>query len=227
MERGRALLRTSIGLKITMALSGLVWVGFVIGHMLGNLKVYQGRAAFNHYAEGLRVFGDPFLGEGQALWIARVVLIVALVLHVWSALRLARMSRAARDVGYRKRQAIEFNRASRTMRWGGVALLAFLVYHILHFTTGDAHHDFVAGDAYHNFVAGFQIWWVAAIYAVAMVALGLHLYHGTWSAMQTLGFGDGQRHELRWHRRLALGVALVVVLGNLSFPVAVLTGIVS
>ncbi|MFW6089752.1 MAG: succinate dehydrogenase cytochrome b subunit [Gemmatimonadota bacterium] len=227
MERGRALFRTTIGLKITMALSGIVWVGFVIGHMLGNLKVYQGADAFNHYAEGLRVFGDPFLGREQGLWIARIVLIAALVLHVWSAWKLSRRSQSARDVKYRRREAIEFSRASRTMRWGGVALLGFLVYHILHFTTGTLHHDFVHGDAYHNFVAGFQLWYVAAIYAIAMVALGLHLYHGTWSAFQTLGLGDGRDHGKRWHRQLALAVALVVVLGNLSFPVAVLTGLVS
>lgn len=227
MERGKTLWRTTIGLKITMALSGIVWVGFVIGHMLGNLKVYQGAEAFNHYAEGLRVFGDPFLGRGQALWIARIVLIVALALHVWSAWHLARRSRAAREVGYRKREAIEFSRASRTMRWGGVALLAFLVYHILHLTLGTVHPDFVPGDAYHNFVAGFQSLPVAGVYGVAMIALGLHLYHGVWSAFQTLGAGDGEQHEQRWHRGLAGAVALVVALGNLSFPVAVLTGIVS
>jgi succinate dehydrogenase / fumarate reductase cytochrome b subunit len=227
MERGRALFRTTIGLKITMALSGVVWVGFVIGHMLGNLKVYQGSEAFNHYAEGLRVFGDPFLGREQALWIARIVLIFALALHVWSAWELSRRSHAARDVKYRKREAIEFSRASRTMRWGGVALLAFIVYHILHFTLGTVHQDFVPGDAYHNLVTGFQLWPVSAFYMAAMVALGLHLYHGVWSAFQTLGFGDGQDHGRRWHRRLALAVALVVVLGNLSFPVAVLTGFVS
>lgn len=227
MERGKTLWRTTIGLKITMALSGIVWVGFVIGHMLGNLKVYQGAEAFNHYAEGLRVFGDPFLGHGQALWVARIVLIVALALHVWSAWRLARRSRAAREVGYRKREAIEFSRASRTMRWGGVAVLAFLVYHILHLTLGTVHPDFVPGDAYHNFVAGFQSLPVAGVYGVAMIALGLHLYHGVWSAFQTLGAGDGEQHEQGWHRGLAGVVALVVALGNLSFPVAVLTGIVS
>jgi succinate dehydrogenase / fumarate reductase cytochrome b subunit len=227
MQRSTSLFRTTIGLKITMAVSGIVWVGFVIGHMLGNLKVYLGRAAFNHYAEGLRVFGEPFLPREGALWIARVVLIVALVLHVWSAWKLTRRSHAARDVGYRKHEAIVFNRASRTMRWGGVALLLFIVYHILHLTLGVVHPDFVPGDAYHNFVAGFQLWPVSAIYMFAMLALGLHLYHGVWSGLQTLGWGDGQEHQHRWHRGLALLIALVVMLGNLSFPVAVLAGIVS
>ena len=227
MDRGRVLFRTTIGLKITMALSGIVWIAYVIGHMIGNLKIFQGREVFNHYAEGLRGFGDPFLGSGQALWIARIILIVALVLHVWSAWKLTRVSRAARDVGYRKREAIEFSRASRTMRWGGVALLAFIAYHILHLTLGWAHHDFVHGDPYHNFVAGFRLWPVSVIYLAAMIALALHLYHGTWSALQTLGLGDGQHHEKTWHRRVALVIAVAVAGINALFPVAVLAGIVS
>lgn len=227
MERSKGLFHTTIGLKITMAVTGAVWVAYVIGHMLGNLKIYQGREAFNHYAEGLRVFGEPFLGDMQALWAARIVLIVSLLLHVWAAWKLARLSHAARDVGYRKRTSIEFSRASRTMRWGGVTLLLFTIYHILHLTLGTVHHDFVSGDAYHNFVAGFQLWPVSAFYILSMVALGLHLYHGVWSGFQTLGFGDGQEHEKGWHRGVALAIALVVMLGNLSFPVAVLAGIVS
>lgn len=225
MGRSAALFRTSIGLKITMALSGIVFVGFVIGHMFGNLKVYQGAEVFNHYAEGLREFGDPFLQYGQALWIARAVLIVALAAHVWSAVRLTRLSLAARDERYRRLEALEFSRASRSMRWGGVALLAFIAYHLLHLTFGTVHPDFIAGDAYHNLVSGFQSAPVAGVYAAAMIALGLHLYHGVWSAFQTLGV-TGPRIN-RWRRPLALGIALIVVGGNLSFPVAVLTGFVS
>lgn len=224
MGRSVALFRTSIGLKITMALSGIVFVGFVIGHMFGNLKVYQGAEVFNHYAEGLREFGDPFLQYGQFLWIARAVLLVALVAHVWSAARLTRQSRAARDEGYRKLDALEFSRTSRSMRWGGVALFAFVVYHLLHLTFGSVHPDFVAGDAYHNLVVGFQSAPVSGVYAVAMIALGLHLYHGVWSAFQTLGI-NGPRIN-RWRRPLALVIALIVAFGNLSFPVAVLTGLV-
>ncbi|MGI9037351.1 MAG: succinate dehydrogenase cytochrome b subunit [Gemmatimonadota bacterium] len=225
MQRSRGLFRTSIGLKITMAVTGIVWVGFVIGHMLGNLKVYQGRDAFNHYADGLRVFGAPFLLDSQALWVARAVLLLALVLHVWSALLLTRQSHAARHVSYRKRESIEFSRASRTMRWGGVALLLFIVYHILHLTLGVVHPDFVPGDPYHNFVAAFASVPVSLFYVAAMIALALHLYHGIWSSFQTLGVTDVRVN--RWRRPLALSVALVVLVGNLSFPVAVLTGIVS
>lgn len=223
MGRSVALFRTSIGLKITMAGSGIVFVGFVIGHMLGNLKVYLGAEVFNHYAEGLREFGGPFLGHGQALWIARAFLIAALMLHVWSALRLTRQNHAARDERYRKRESLEFSRSSRSMRWGGVALFAFIVYHLLHLTFGTVHPDFITGDAYHNLVAGFQSAPVSGIYVVAMIALGLHLYHGVWSAFQTLGI-SGPRVN-RWRRPLALGIALIVVAGNLSFPVFVLTGI--
>ena len=225
MGRSGALLRTSIGLKITMAVSGIVFVGFVIGHMLGNLKVYQGADAFNHYAEGLREFGGPFLGHGQALWIARIVLILALVLHVWSSVKLIRQSRGARSVGYEKREPMEFSRASRSMRWGGFALLAFVVFHLLHLTFGIVHPDFIVGDGYHNFVACFQSYPVAAVSVLAMIALGLHLYHGVWSAFQTLGIaGPGIN---RWRRPLAASIAFVVVSGNLSFPIAVLIGIVA
>jgi len=225
MGSSAALFRTSIGLKITMAISGIVFVGFVIGHMLGNLKAYLGAETFNHYAEGLREFGGPFLGYGQFLWIARAVLIFALGMHVWSALKLTRQSHAARDEGYRKRESMEFSRSSRSMRWGGVALLTFIVYHLLHLTFGSLHPDFIAGDAYHNLVSGFQSAPVSGVYMLAILALGLHLYHGIWSAFQTLGI-SGPRVN-RWRRPLALGISLLVVAGNLSFPVSVLTGILA
>lgn len=225
MGRNAALFRTSIGLKIMMAVSGIVFVGFVIGHMLGNLKVYLGAEVFNHYADGLREFGAPFLGYGQFLWIARAVLIVSLVVHVWSALKLTRQSHAARDEGYRKRESMEFSRSSRSMRWGGVALLIFVIYHLLHLTFGTVHPNFVHGDAYHNLVSGFQSLPVSVVYMLAVIALGLHLYHGIWSAFQTLGICGP--HVNRWRRPLALGVAVVVVMGNLSFPVSVLTGILT
>ncbi|MFQ5747793.1 MAG: succinate dehydrogenase cytochrome b subunit [Gemmatimonadota bacterium] len=216
--------RTTVGRKVAMAVSGAFFVLFVIGHMLGNMKVYMGPAAFNGYAEGLREFGHPFLARGQFLWIARVLLLASLGVHALAALQLTRVSRAARSVRYRKHEAIEFSYASRTMRWGGVLLLAFVVYHLMHFTWGNAHPDFVPGDAYHNFVTGFQVWPVSVAYMLAMVVLGLHLYHGIWSSFQTFGLNGGRFNRIR--RPLAAGVALVVALGNLSFPVAVLAGIV-
>jgi succinate dehydrogenase / fumarate reductase cytochrome b subunit len=207
-----------------MAVSGAVFVLFVIFHMFGNLKVYLGREAFNHYAEGLREFGDPFLGYEWSLWVFRAALIAALLIHVVAAWQTSRQSWAARGHKYRKKENLVFHYASRTMRWGGVVLFLFITYHILHLTTGTLHPDFVPGDAYHNFVAGFRSLPVSAVYAVAMIALGFHLYHGTWSAFQTLGW-DGPRIK-KWREPIALGVALIVVLANLSFPVAVLTGII-
>ncbi len=224
MRRVYSVYSTSVGKKLTMAVSGAVFVLFVIFHMFGNLKVYLGREAFNHYAEGLREFGDPFLGYEWSLWVFRAALIAALLIHVVAAWQTSRQSWAARGHKYRKKENLVFHYASRTMRWGGVVLFLFITYHILHLTTGTLHPDFVPGDAYHNFVAGFRSLPVSAVYAVAMIALGFHLYHGTWSAFQTLGW-DGPRIK-KWREPIALGVALIVVLANLSFPVAVLTGII-
>jgi succinate dehydrogenase / fumarate reductase cytochrome b subunit len=223
MRRVYSLYSTSVGKKYTMAVSGAIFVLFVIVHMFGNLKVYLGPEAFNHYAEGLREFGEPFLGREWFLWAFRGALILFLLVHTVAAWQTSRQSWAARGEKYRKKDKLVFHYASRTMRWGGVALLLFVVYHILHLTTGTLHPDFIAGDAYHNFVTGFRSIPVVAVYSLAMLALGLHLYHGTWSAFQTLGL-DGPRIN-RWREPLALGVALVVVVVNLSFPVAVYTGI--
>ena len=217
----QSFLRSSLGLKIVMALTGIVLFGFVIGHMIGNLQVYLGPEVFNHYAELLRE-----LGHGMALWIARAGLLVAVGLHIWSAWRLTLMNSAARPVGYREVERRESTYASRTMRWSGVILLLFIVYHLLHFTIGvhAVHPQFVPGDAYHNFVTGFQNPLVSGFYVLAMLALGLHLYHGAWSFMQTLGLSHPRYDHLRY--AFAALVTLVILAGNISFPVAVLTGFV-
>jgi succinate dehydrogenase / fumarate reductase, cytochrome b subunit len=224
MQRAVGLTDSSVGKKILMAITGTVLLLFVIGHMVGNLKVYQGPVAFNEYAEGLRGFGAPLLGHGQVLWIVRLVLLAAVLIHIWAAFSLTRMSRAARSVGYRKYESLAFSYASRTMFWGGIIVLVFIVYHILHLTLGTVHAGFVPGDAYHNFVAGFRVWPVSLFYIAAMIPLGLHIYHGLWSALQTLG-ANNPRYN-RYRRPVALGIALIVVIGNISFPLAVLTGIV-
>ena len=214
-------LRSSLGLKIVMALTGVILFGFVIGHMIGNLQVYLGPEAFNAYAAGLRA-----LGHGTLLWIARAGLIVAVALHIWSAWRLTVMNSAARPVGYREVERRESSYASRTMRWSGVILLLFIVYHLMHFTFGvhAVHPHFVHGDAYHNFVTGFQNPLVSGFYVLAMLALGLHLYHGAWSFMQTLGLSHPRYNRLRY--AFAGFITLVILAGNISFPVAVLTGFV-
>jgi len=199
-----------------MAGSGAVLFGFVVAHMVGNLQVYLGPHALNAYAEKLRAV--PAL-----LWAARLGLLAAVGLHVWSAWSLTRMSRAARPVAYRARETRESTYASRTMRWGGVIVLLFIVYHLMHFTFGNVHPSFVAGDVFHNFVVGFQNAAVSGFYIAAMIALGLHLYHGVWSMMQTVGLSHPRYDHLR--HAFATLVAVVVVAGNVSFPVAVLTGL--
>ena len=220
-----SLWNSTVGKKIAMAVTGTILILFVFGHMVGNLKVYQGPEAFNHYAEGLRTFGAPFFGESQLLWIIRLVLLAAVLIHILAAVQLTLRSRSARAVGYKRWDGdLVFSYASRTMRWGGVIILLFVVYHLMHFTFGNAHPDFVPGDAYHNLVVGFRSWPVAVAYIAAMVPLGFHLYHGFWSMLQSLGLNNEKYNRLR--RPTAAVLALLIVLLNISFPVAVLTGIV-
>src|SRR5262249_48899312 len=145
-------------------------------------------------------------------------------LHIWSATSLTLDSNAARPQRYRVWEARESTYASRTMRWGGVIIALFVVYHLMHFTWGNAHPSFVEGDVYHNVVTGFSVPWVSAVYILAMVALGLHLKHGLWSMFQTLGVSH-PRYE-RYARLFAATFAAVIVLGNVSFPIAVLAGLV-
>ena len=225
MRRVFSLYSTSVGKKIAMAGSGVIFVGFVLGHMAGNFKVYQGAEKFNAYAEGLREMGAPVFGHSQLLWVARLVLLASLVIHVISAIQLNRQSLSARPVKYEKPVHLEFSRASRSMRWGGIALFLFVAYHLAHLTWGFVHPDFIRGDAYHNLVSGFQSLPVVGIYVLAMGALGLHLYHGIWSAFQTLGLLSPRALKIR--RPLSAVVALTVVLGNLSFPVAVQAGLLT
>jgi succinate dehydrogenase / fumarate reductase cytochrome b subunit len=157
--------------------------------------------------------------------VLRIVLLASVGVHMFSALQLYLRSNAARDVGYRRQQSLSFTYASRTMRWGGVIIIAFVAYHLLHFTIGNAHPRFVQGDVYSNLVIGFQSVPVALAYAVAVGALGLHLYHGLWSALQTVGASHPKYNHLR--RPLALGVTLIIVVGFLSVPAAVLMGVLS
>lgn len=223
--RALTLWDSTVGKKIMMAVTGVILIGFVIVHMLGNLKVYQGADAFNHYAEGLRTLGEPFFGYGQLLWILRIILLVAVIIHIVAAVQLVLHSRKARAIGYRKYDGdMVFSYASRTMKWGGLIILAFVIYHLLHLTFGSAHPDFIPGDAYHNLVAGFRSWPVSIAYVLAMIPLGFHLYHGFWSMLQTFGATNPKVNRIR--RPIAAALALAVVLGNVSFPVAVLTGFV-
>jgi len=218
--------RSTIGKKIIMAVTGLIGIGFVIGHMAGNLQAFVGRDKLNAYGALLH---GPL---GELLWLVRLVLIVAVALHVLMAYQLTMRARAARPIGYKQRAAQVSTWASRTMRWGGVLLLLFIILHILHFTTGQVDpagwRDQLdaAGrrDVYGNLVASFRIWWVAAFYVVAMIFLGLHLYHGAWSSVRTLGYAKPSPRPL--HRRIALLVAVVVWLGFTLVPLGVLAGLI-
>jgi succinate dehydrogenase / fumarate reductase, cytochrome b subunit len=225
MAAALTLYRSSIGKKAVMALTGLIGIGFVIMHMIGNLKVFLGAQAFNDYAAFLRTFGEPVLPYSTVLWIIRLVLLGAVVLHVMAAYQLTRMDWAGRPVRYAHRKDVQATFASRTMRWGGVIIVLFLIYHIAHITLGIVHPSFEEGNAYHNFVAAFQVWWVTLFYVAAMLALGLHLYHGFWSMFQTLGWNSRTYNRLL--RGLAVLVALVLTVGFVAGPLGVLFGIVA
>jgi succinate dehydrogenase / fumarate reductase cytochrome b subunit len=219
MQREATFLGSSIGKKVVMAVTGLVLLGFVVGHMIGNLQIYLGAEALNEYAEFLRHFL-----HGQGIWLARGGLLLAVGLHIWAATTLTLGNWSARPVGYRQWQAKESTYASRTMVWSGPILAAFIVYHLLHFTTGHTHPEFVTGDVYRNVVVGFLNPFASAFYILAMLALGLHMYHGLWSMLQTLGLSHARWNA--WRRGIALAVAGVVVIGNISIPLAVLAGVV-
>jgi succinate dehydrogenase / fumarate reductase cytochrome b subunit len=206
-----------------MAVTGLVLVGYLFAHMLGNLKVFLGAAAMNEYAAWLRRIGEPVLPFGVFLWILRFGLLLAVVLHVVAAVQLTARDRRARRVGYvhgRRRSLRGF--APSTMRWGGATLAVYVVWHVLDLTVGVANRDFVAGDPYHNVVADFSVWWVNLIYIVALLMLGLHLNHGITSAVRTLGFGGSGG----WAEKLGPVVAVVITVGFLTVPLGVMTGLV-
>jgi succinate dehydrogenase / fumarate reductase cytochrome b subunit len=219
--------RSDVGKKAVMAVTGIMFFGFVLGHMFGNLKLYLGAEALNHYAEWLRELGSPLLPHGWLLWIARIVLLGAVALHILSATQLTLKNRRARSRDFSGRDTVQATYASRTMLWGGVIIALFVFYHLAHFTWGPswAHPSFVPGEVYQNVVSGFRVPWVSAFYIVANLALGLHLYHGLWSMFQSLGWyaADSPRD---WRRRFAQVFALVIVAGNISFPIAVLSGLV-
>jgi succinate dehydrogenase / fumarate reductase cytochrome b subunit len=219
MRTNAAFLGSTVGRKVVMAATGAVMVGFVFVHMIGNLQLYLGQEPLDHYAVFLRT-----MLHGAGIWLFRATMIAAVGLHAWAATTLTLDSWAARPQGYRLWKAKESTYASRTLRWGGVMLAMFVTYHILHFTIGSAHPDFAAGAVYDNVVAGFRVWYASAIYIAAMVMLGLHLDHGVWSLCQTLGLQHPRYKRLV--RVASRAFALLIVTGNISFPIAVLTGVV-
>ena len=220
-----AFYRSGVGKKWVMAITGLMIMGFVFFHAVGNLKVYMGAQDFNHYGEFLRELLVPILPRTVALWLMRVGLIVAFALHIHSAYGLTRMNARAGTGGYRQsRDWQAATAASRTMRWTGVIIALFVLFHLADLTWGTANPDFVRGDVYRNFVATFSRPPVAVIYIVANIALGLHLFHGAWSMFQSMGVNNPRWNS--WRRSFAVGFAAVITAMNIMFPISVLLGFV-
>jgi len=226
LVKGARATHNTIFLKILMAVSGFVFIGFVLAHMYGNLKAFSGHDAYNEYAHHLRTLGTPMLPESGFLWILRAVLIVSLVVHVYAAATLWRRARAARTVKYQVKKHTGAIFASRLMRWGGVTLLLFLVWHLLNFTIGKVN---VSGgptnDPYNLLVDSFDTWWLTLIYLVAMAMLGAHLHHGIWSATQTLGLTGSQRTR-RLAKNTAFTLAVVIAGGFSLVPIFVVFGVI-
>lgn len=218
---------SSSGKKAVMAVTGVILVLFLIGHMLGNLKIFFGPESFNGYAAWLRTVGEPALPGRTLLTITEIVLVAAVTLHMWSAVSLARRAARARPVRYatrRKSQASGY--ATHVMRYGGIVILLFVVWHLLDMTFGVVNPEGGAATPYDRMVAGFapSRWWVTAFYVVAVAMLGTHLRHGVWSAFQSLGLASGRRY--RPLRALANTVAVALVVGFLAAPIAVTIGVV-
>ena len=212
--------RTTVGKKIVMAVTGFIGIGYVMAHVMGNLLVFAGPGKLNAYAHLLKA-------NMMLLWMARSVLIAAVILHVVAAYQLWRQSANARPTEYAQWAPVNSTWASRTMRWTGPLLLLFIVFHLLHLTGGQIHPggEFSETDVYHNVVTGFRVWWVSAIYIAAMLALAFHMYHGVWSMFQSVGLNHPRFNGLIRH--LATIITIVVVAGFISIPVAILFRIIS
>jgi succinate dehydrogenase / fumarate reductase cytochrome b subunit len=206
------------GKKIAMAITGFVGVLYVVTHMLGNLQAFAGPIKLNSYAALLK-------SNAELLWAVRIVLLAAVVLHTVAAYQLAKASWKSRPIGYVHWQPVASTYASRAMRRSGTVLGLFIIYHLLHLTTGAAHPDFHPHDVYRNVVTGFRVWYVSAIYIVAMLFLFLHLYHGAWSMFQSVGINNPKFNGLI--RGLGAFFTIITVAGFISIPVAVLLGFIS
>jgi succinate dehydrogenase / fumarate reductase cytochrome b subunit len=218
--------RSAICKKWLMALSGIALFGFVVAHMVGNLKVFLGMEHLNEYAEWLRDLGEPAFPRTVLLWGLRIGLLVAVAVHIVAAAQLTRMNHKARPVRYQsKRDYVAANFASRTMRWTGIIIVLFVIFHLMDLTWGQANPDFVRGDPYNNLFNSFERVPVAIAYIVAMLALGLHLFHGLWSMFQSLGLNNPRWNS--WRRAFAVTFAVIVTVGNVSMPLLITTGVVN
>jgi succinate dehydrogenase / fumarate reductase, cytochrome b subunit len=232
MNRVTLFWRSTVGKKVIMALTGSVLVSFVIGHMIGNLKMFATCEVHNSalsckidkYAEFLRNFGSDLFGHGGFLWLVRIGLLISAVLHVICAIQLTLLNRKAKSQGYVNPQYSSSTIASRTMAYGGMLLSAFIIFHILHFTTGTLHfRDFIEGKVYDNVTNAFQSPLIVGFYLLAMCALGLHLYHGTWSMFQTLSIDSPSYNKIiRFSAKI---IAILVFIGFISVPIAIFLGL--
>ena len=218
---------TNVGKKYAMAISGIVLLGFIFGHMAGNLKMYLGQKTFDHYAEFLRDMGEPLLPRTVLLWIVRSVLILAFFVHFHAAYALTIQNRKARNSENKYRGPREYsaaNCASRTMRWGVIIIFLFLFWHLADLTWGWFNPGFVRGEAYRNVTASLTRWPVTALYVTANLALGVHIFHGAWSIFQSLGINNPKYNNAR--KIFARVFAALIVLGNVSFPLAIQFGLI-
>ncbi|MEX2255137.1 MAG: succinate dehydrogenase cytochrome b subunit [Acidimicrobiia bacterium] len=217
--------RSAVGKKWLMAVSGIGLLGYVLAHMVGNLKVFLGADHINEYGEWLRDLGEPVFPRTTVLWAMRIGLIAAFVIHIAAAAQLTRMNLKARPKRYQShRDYVAANFASRSMRWTGIIVALFVIFHLMDLTWGQANPDFIRGDPYHNLFETFDRVPVAIAYIVAMLALGLHIFHGAWSMFQSLGWNNPRWNI--WRRYFAIAFALVITVGNISMPLLITTGVV-
>jgi succinate dehydrogenase / fumarate reductase cytochrome b subunit len=212
--------RSAVGKKYVMAITGIILLGYVLAHMIGNLKAYLGPAEVDSYSEFLRDLLVPIAPRTLVLWLMRSVLIAAFAFHMHAAYELTKMNHRARPAKYTsQRDYVAANFASRTMRWSGIIVILFVAWHLADLTWGFANPDFVRGDPYNNMVQSFERVPVAVLYIVANIALGIHIFHGAWSLFQSLGWNNPRFN--RWRLYFARGFAAVIVIGNCSFPILV------
>ena len=218
-DRAPSFWQSTNGKKVVMAVTGAIMFLFIIGHVAGNLQIFEGPAKLNAYGHFLHSIGE-------LLWPVRAVLLLSVALHITATVQLALRNKAARPVGYSRKEAINSSYASRTMYWSGPIVLAFIIFHLLQFTAGYIHpgSQFIEGDVYHNVVAGFQVWWVSVWYIIAVSLLGFHLSHGLWSMFQSIGYNHPRHTPLL--KKAAFVIALLITLGYISIPISVLLGFV-
>lgn len=222
---------STIFLKTMMAVSGLIFVAFVLLHMYGNLKAFAGESAFNTYSEHLRTIGEPMLPYAGLLWVIRIVLLVSLVVHVYSASQLWKRANLARPQKYAVKKTVAASFSSKWMRWGGVALLLFLIWHLLEFTLvrinvgSGGQSSTITQNPFQLVVHSFSTWWLTIIYILAMGALAMHLHHGIWSASQTLGL-TGTPERRKAVKTVAAALAAVIAIGFVLPPLFILFGVI-